>query len=88
VVVYDERNSFGNPAEEGMRAARQDAAGTRWPATVRNESGRPMIQVADDFRHADSAEPVRRGDEKLIWMLYCEEYVEGRWEPFMSVVRQ
>lgn len=86
--IYDETRSTGNPAEEGIRAAQRDAAGTRWPAIVLNEAGHRMIQVANDFRHAESAEPVRRHDGTLIWMLYCEELVEGRWEPFSSVVRQ
>jgi hypothetical protein len=47
----------------------------------------PMIQVAPDFRRARYAEwcySKRLG--KLLAMLQCEELIEGRWEPFCSVI--
>ncbi len=47
----------------------------------------PMIQVAPDFpraRYAESCYSKRLG--KFLAMLQCEELIEGRWEPFCSVI--
>jgi len=85
--MFDETRGTGNPAAESIAAARRDAAGARWPAIVCNDAGRRMIQVSNDFRHAESTEKVSAAGN-TVWMLYCEERAEGRWEPFMSLVQK
>jgi hypothetical protein len=47
----------------------------------------PMIQVAPDFRRARYAEwCYSKHLGKFLAMLQCEELIEGRWEPFCSVI--
>lgn len=47
----------------------------------------PMIQVAPDFRRARYAEWCHSEHlGKYVALLQCEEFVEGRWEPFLSEI--
>jgi hypothetical protein len=58
------------PADEGIRAAKRDA--------------RPWVYSADrTFRQLPPVATDHEGQP--IWLTECEEYVEGRWEGFVSI---
>jgi hypothetical protein len=63
-------NTVNNPGEEGIRAARRDAQ--EWRYSDNNT-----------FRTLPPTKEVHDGKPVLVTV--CEEYVDGRWEGFVSV---
>jgi hypothetical protein len=58
------------PADEGIRAARRDAL----PWTYSDNGLFRKLPPVATFR-----------DGQPVWMTECEEYIEGRWEGFVSI---
>jgi hypothetical protein len=42
-----------------------------------------LHQMSNDFRESEPIATVHEG--KPIWLTVCEEFIEGKWEGFVSI---